>query len=146
LKTLCVDHGDKRIGIAVSDELAMFARPHSILEHVSRESDASSVVTIAQELGCERIVVGMPFDSDGSIGPRARTILRFIESLKAQTRLAVIPWDESHSTQNTIRASILRGEKSRQRRKAMDDQAAAVILQDFLDASNPFQPGDTHES
>jgi putative Holliday junction resolvase len=67
------------------------------------------------------------------MGPRARSVNRFIEELQTQTDLPVIAWDESNSTQHALQASISRGEGKKKRQEAMDDQAAAVILQDYLD-------------
>ena len=141
MKHLGIDHGNKRIGIAISDELGMFARPFMILEHVSRQEDALFISRLAQQHACEAIVVGLPLDSDGQIGPRARSVNRFIEALSTQTNLPVISWDESNSTIKTIQASLLRGEKAKKRREAMDDQAAAMILQDYLDHYQPQQKG-----
>ena len=82
---------------------------------------------------CQVIVVGLPLDADGSVGPRARSVNRFIEELHTLTNLPVIAWDESYSTQDAIRASIARGERKKKRRTDLDDQAAAIILQNFLD-------------
>ena len=144
MKYLGIDHGNKHIGIAISDELGMFARPLKILEHVSRQEDALSVLKIAQENACDTIIVGLPLDSDCGIGPRARTINRFIEALSSLTDLSVVPWDETNSTKKAVQASLLRGEKAKKRREAMDDQAAAVILQDYLDNLLP-QTGVPHE-
>lgn len=141
MKHLGIDHGNKRIGIAISDELGMLARPLMILEHISRQEDALFVSSLAQQHSCEAIVVGLPLDSDGQIGPRARSVNRFIEALSTQTNLPVISWDESNSTIKTIQASLQRGEKAKKRREAIDDQAAAMILQDYLDHSRPLQKG-----
>lgn len=145
MKHLGIDHGNKRIGIAISDELGMLARPFMILEHVSRQEDSLFVSRLAQQHACGAIVVGLPLDSDGQIGPRARSVNRFIEALSTQTNIPVISWDESNSTIKTIHASLLRGEKAKKRREAMDDQAAAMILQDYLDHAQPLQKGATCE-
>ena len=145
MKHLGIDHGNKRIGIAISDELGMFARPFMILEHVSRQEDALFISRLAHQHACGAIVVGLPLDSDGQIGPRARSVNRFIEALSTQTNIPVISWDESNSTIKTIQASLLRGEKAKKRREAMDDQAAAMILQDYLDHAQPLQKGATCE-
>jgi putative Holliday junction resolvase len=91
------------------------------------------------------IIVGLPLDSDGQIGPRARTVNRFIDELSELTIIPVISWDETNSTMKTIHASLLRGEKAKKRREAMDDQAAAVILQDYLDNSKPQPTGEPCE-
>ena len=136
MKFLCVDHGNVRIGVAVSDPTGTLARPFRIVKHTSRNEDALEIAKIAVEEDCQVIVVGLPLDADGSIGIRARSINRFIEELRNHTEASVIAWDESHSTQQAVQASILRGERKKRRQGAIDDQAAAVILQDYLDSHN----------
>lgn len=133
MKYLGIDHGNARIGIAISDLSLTLARPLRIVKHVSRKEDAEIVSQIAAEEGCSAIIVGLPLDADGSIGPRARSVNRFIDELRNQTECEVIAWDESNSTKSATQASILRGESKKQRQIAMDDQAAAIILQDYLD-------------
>lgn len=133
MKFLGIDHGNARIGVAISDPTGILARPFQIIKHTSRAEDARVVLNIAVEEGCQTIVVGLPLDSDGSLGPRARSVNRFIDELQSQADLCVIAWDESHSTQHAMRASISRGEGKKKRQDPMDDQAAAIILQDYLD-------------
>lgn len=133
MKILGIDHGNARIGVAISDPTGTLARPLRIVKHISRSEDAFVITKIAQDEGCEAIVVGLPLDADGSFGPRARSVNRFIDELQCATALKVVAWDESHSTINAMQDSIIRGEGKKKRREAMDDQAAAVILQDYLD-------------
>ena len=133
MKYLGIDHGNSRIGIAISDLSLTLARPLRIVMHVSRLGDAKTIAVIAAEEVCSAIIVGLPLDADGSIGPRARSVSRFIEELRNQTECEVIAWDESNSTKTATENSILRGEGKKQRKLAMDDQAAAIILQDYLD-------------
>ncbi|HHV05788.1 MAG TPA: Holliday junction resolvase RuvX [Anaerolineaceae bacterium] len=132
-KFLGVDHGDKRIGLALSDDTLRFARPLRIIEHVSREDDAKRVIDIAHIEACTDILVGVPYDSDGNVGPRARKVLRFVEMLKSLTTLQVDVWDESGSTMAFKNLSLQMGQSAKQRRKPSDDRVAALILQDYLD-------------
>lgn len=132
-KFLGVDHGDKRIGLALSDETLRFARPLRIIEHISRAEDAKRVIEIAHVESCTNILVGVPYDSDGNEGPRARTVLRFVEMLKSLTTLQVDVWDESGSTMALKNLSVQMGQSAKQRRKPSDDRVAALILQDYLD-------------
>jgi len=134
MKFLGIDHGNARIGVAVSDPAGSLARPLQIVKHTSRAADAQTVARIAIEENCQSIVVGLPLDSDGNMGPRARSVYRFVEELQHQTDLSVIAWDESHSTKQAMQASVDRGEGKKKRKGAMDDQAAAVILQNYLDS------------
>ena len=133
MKTLGIDHGNVRIGVAVSDETGSFARPLTILKHVSRAQDAEETRKLCEKEDCGLIVVGVPYDLDGSIGPRARSVLRFVEQLQSVCAVPVLAWDESFSTKNVIATSIQMNKSRGSRREAMDDKAAAMILQTYLD-------------
>ena len=133
LKILGIDHGNVRIGIAISDESGSLARPFGILTHVSRAEDAKQVAQIALDEDCGMIVVGVPYDSEGMEGHRARSVLRFARALEEVSTIPVRSWDESFSTQNVIATSVRMNKRQRTRRKALDDLAAAEILQSFLD-------------
>jgi putative Holliday junction resolvase len=133
LKILGIDHGNVRIGIAISDETGSFARPLSIITHVSRAKDAEEICKLAEAESCAQIVVGIPYDSDGTEGPRARSVLRFVEQLRSVCKLPVMTWDESFSTQDVIATSLQMKKSRSSRRTAIDDKAAAMILQNYLD-------------
>lgn len=142
MKVLGVDHGNVRIGIAISDEVGILARPLSIITHVSRAKDAEEVCVLAEQNGCEMIVVGMPYDSDGSEGPRARSVGRFIEQLQSVCNSPVVTWDESYSTRQVIETNIQMGKSRSKRRERLDDKAAAVILQSYLDHNSSSTSGE----
>lgn len=125
---LGVDHGDVRIGLALSDESGAVARPLQIVKHVSRETDAETIARIAAEKDAKSIVVGLPTDSEGRVGHQARKVQRWAEALKQATAIPVEFWDESFSSQEAESLSHhKRGEPN-------DAQAAAVMLQNYLDA------------
>ena len=131
---LAVDPGEKRLGLALSDETGAIAFPLRIFEHVSRMLDAALVLQIAGETGAEYIVIGQAIDSDGSLGSQARRAGKFAEAVKSLTNLPVILWDESGSTQ-AARAVRIEMKVSRRKRKGpIDDIAATIILQSYLDA------------
>lgn len=133
MKILGIDHGNVRIGIAISDESGSLARPLTILTHVSRGQDAEQVCRLCEIHGCGLILVGVPYDLDGGEGPRARSVLRFVEQLQSVCSLPVKTWDESFSTKNVISTSVQLNKSRSSRREAMDDKAAAMILQSYLD-------------
>ena len=133
LKILGIDHGNVRIGVAVSDETGSFARPLTILTHVSRAQDAEETCRLCEKEECGMIVVGVPYDLDGGEGPRARSVLRFLEQLQSVCCVPVIPWDEYFSTKYVIATSIQLKKSRSSRREALDDEAAAMILQSYLD-------------
>ena len=132
-KVLAVDPGEVRIGIAISDETGTLARPFSILRHISRSENARKIVELALETSAELIVVGMPLDSQGEVGPKARSTLRLVEALRTISSVEVIPWDESNSSQKAAEIRIQTGIGRKNRANPIDDLAAAVILQDYLD-------------
>lgn len=122
-RVLAIDPGEARIGLAVSDPLHVIARPLKVIKHVSRQSDAEAILLEAAEHEVGTIVVGIALDMQGEVGPQARRALRLVEMLRALTDMPVETWDESGSTQ----AAGKRDERT-------DARAAAVILQEYLDA------------
>ncbi len=135
MKILAVDHGEKRIGLAISDPTGTLARPLAVFEHSARLVDAARVAQTAAEEGAERIVVGQSFDEDGLPNLAGRRAARFAESLRTQTCLPVELWDEAFTTQDVRRARIEMGGSRRQRSGHMDAAAAAFLLQSYLDAN-----------
>src|SRR3990172_11439126 len=100
MRILAVDHGEKRIGLAVSDLTGTIANPLTVIQHVSRTVDAAQVATIAAENEAGLIVIGQSFDEDGQPNLAGRRAARFAGALREQTDLPVELWDESFSTQN----------------------------------------------
>jgi putative Holliday junction resolvase len=131
---MAVDHGEKRIGLAVSDPTGTIAGPLSVINHVSRAVDAAQVASQAAEQSVELIVVGQSFDEEGRPNAAGRSAERFAEALKAQTNLPIVLWDESMSTSDARDFRIAMGVSRKKRAGHMDDAAAAVILQSYLDA------------
>lgn len=133
-RILALDVGDRRIGIAVSDELALYAHPLMTLERISWKRDLEAIQRVVEERGIRRIVVGMPLDMDGGRGQRAGKTEGFMARVRRATGLEVVPWDERLTTVEAERA-LLVGDMSRARRRRVIDQVAAVIiLQSYLDA------------
>lgn len=125
-RILAVDPGDKRIGIAISDPTGLIARPLLVLEHSSRTADAIEIIQIAENHEASTIVVGIPYDADGNTGPQARKSFRLVEAIAETTSIPIHTWDESGSTQAALRRH--------KRDPLLDAHAAAVILQEYLDA------------
>lgn len=133
MKFLCVDPGEVRIGVAISDETGTLARPLAILGHVSRDFDSKAIMQLALQNKADAIVVGQALDSDGQPGPKARSAARLAEALRALEEMPVYLWDESHSSQKADELRIASGVSRKKRSQPIDDLAAAVILQDFLE-------------
>ncbi len=134
MRILAVDHGEKRIGLAISDETATLASPLQIIAHVSRAIDAAQVAEIAAQHGARLILVGQSFDEDGNPSPAGRRAARFAEELRKQTALPVQLWDEAFSTQDARAARIHLGVSRKRRAGHQDALAAAFILQSYLDS------------
>ncbi len=134
MRVLGIDHGEKRIGLAISDPTGTIARPLSVIQHVSRSVDAAQVAALAAENQVELIVVGESFDEEGKPNFAGRRAERFAEALKAQTKLPIVLWDESLSTADARELRIAMGASRQKRGGHLDDAAAAVILQSFLEA------------
>ncbi len=138
MRILAVDPGEKRLGIALSDPTNTIAGPLSIIKHVARPIDAAAIAQLAVENGAGLIVIGQSLDEEGEPTPEGRKAARLAEAVRGQTSLPVVLWDESGSTQSARSASIAMGVSARRRRRQghghLDELAATVILQSYLDA------------
>ena len=137
MRILGIDHGEQRIGVAVSDETGTIARPLTVLKHVSRSVDAAQIASVAGEQNAELIVVGQSFDEEGQPNAAGRSAERFAEALKSQTVLPVLLWDESLSTVDARSMRLEMGVPRKKRGGHLDDAAAAVMLQSYLDSQRP---------
>jgi len=149
---MALDHGSRRIGVALSDELGMLASPLCILQPHAVDR-VSAVVAVAQEHDAVEILVGLPKTLHGEIGPQARRVERFVQTLRNAIDTPVRVWDEGYSTAEA-RARLAENRKpyaGRHRRAQqapmhVDAVAAAVILQEYLDwrrsssSSSPSSP------
>lgn len=137
MRILGVDHGEKQIGLALSDPTATIASPLKVIQHVSRLMDAAQVANLASENGVALIVIGQSFDEEGKPNLAGRRAAKFAEALKQQTPTPVILWDESFSTQDARTARIEMGVSRKKRAGHLDELAAVMILRSYLDANRP---------
>ncbi|CAG1006632.1 partial Putative pre-16S rRNA nuclease, partial [Anaerolineales bacterium] len=133
-RVLSIDHGEKRIGLALSDETATIASPLKVIEHVSRVVDAAQVADLAAQNDVGLIVVGQSFDEDGNPNPAGRRAGRFADELENQTNIPIELWDESFSTQDARVTRIQLGFSRKKRAGHHDALAAVVILQSYLES------------
>lgn len=134
MRILAVDPGDKRLGIAVSDPTATIASPLTVLTHISRQKDAQSIADLAAEQGAELIVVGQPLNINGEIGYQGQKSARLAGALRTVTEIPILLWDEHGSTQAARQSQITIGTPKSKRTGHLDDLAAVVILQSYLDS------------
>lgn len=137
-RVLAVDPGDQRIGLAVSDPSGTIANPLRVIQHVARNVDAALIAQIAGEEGAVRIIVGLPLDDEGRFGPRARKAERLAEAIRQQSKLPIELWDESLSTREAVEARRQMGARRERRSGHLDELAATVLLQSYLDAHSQY--------
>lgn len=132
-RTLGLDVGSKTIGVAVSDEMGWTAQGLSTLTRRGLPADLEALRGLARKWEVDRIVIGLPRNMNGTLGPQAARVLGFAEAVKDALGLPVVMWDERLSTVAANRA-LLEADVSRKKRKAVvDTVAAALILQGYLD-------------
>jgi putative Holliday junction resolvase len=131
-RILGIDLGRARIGVAVSDELGMLAHP---VETIPASTDAvRRIAEIVREKDAERVVVGLPRHMNGSVGTGATEALAFARKLQALLSCEVVTWDERLTTTAANRALRESGRKTRDTRGVVDQVAAQMILQGYLDS------------
>jgi putative Holliday junction resolvase len=138
MRILAVDHGEKNIGLAISDPTATIASPLKVIKHVSRLMDAAQVANLADENEAALIVVGQSYDEEGNPNLAGRRAARFAEALKEQTQIPVVLWDESFSTDDARATRIEMGLSRKKRAGHVDELAAVMILKSYLDANRPM--------
>jgi putative Holliday junction resolvase len=140
MRVLGLDVGDRRIGIAMSDELELTAQGLMVVERQSPAADMAALQRVIAAHAIDRIVVGMPRNMDGSYGPQATKTTQFMQALAQACHLPCLPWDERLTTRQAERTLML-GNQRRQKRKAVRDKIAAqLILQNYLDYQRAAPP------
>jgi putative holliday junction resolvase len=133
-----LDLGTRRVGVALSDSGGTVATPYEVLQRSGDlPLDHRRIAAIVEETGAEVVVVGLPRSLDGTIGPAASAILAEVDELRAALGAEVVTWDERLSTVEAERSLRTLGVKKGRRRRLVDQVAATVILQSWLDAGKP---------
>ncbi len=134
MRILALDHGSRRIGVALSDELKLIAQP---LEYIPAEPLAdfqARLKQLVQERDVELILVGMPRNMDGTYGPAAAKVQEFVNSLKTAVSLPIKTWDERLTSVQANRLLIQGNVRRDKRKEKVDKMAAAILLQSYLDS------------
>ncbi|MBI5801998.1 MAG: Holliday junction resolvase RuvX [Verrucomicrobia bacterium] len=134
MRILALDHGTVRVGVAVSDELGMIARPLEFIPAEPWDGFTARMATLMAELQPEQVIVGMPRNMDGSMGPAAGKVSEFITRLRETVTVPIRTWDERLTTVQAQRMLRQAGHKARDQKGKMDQTAAAIILQSYLDS------------
>jgi len=130
-----LDLGSRRIGVAVCDSGGMLATPYSVIERSGDAvADRAGIAELARELEAEAVVVGLPLSLDGSTGPAAAAALAEADALRQVLDVPVECHDERLSTVSAHRSLAASGVRAKARRRVVDQVAAAVLLQSWLDS------------
>jgi putative holliday junction resolvase len=133
IRALGIDHGDARIGLAMSDDLNMMAHPLSTLQ-VKEGDPIKAIAAVVERERIGNIVLGIPRNMDGTYGPAAEKVRAFAVKLRAAVPCPVHTWDERMSTQAAQRALHEAGRNAKNSRAVIDQVAAVHILQGWLDS------------
>lgn len=135
---LGIDFGRTRIGLAISDELRLLAHPLETIP--ANKNSAKRIAEIVRERRIDKVVVGIPRHMSGEIGAAANEALEFATKLRALLPCEVQTWDERLTTVAANRALRDAGKKTRHTRKFVDQVAAQMILQSYLDRESAGIP------
>ena len=133
MRVLGLDYGEKRIGVAICDELGMTARGIATIVRKYWKRDIEQIAGLVREYDVEKIVVGYPVKLDGTEGIQCEKVNRFIDVLEGGVSMPVVKWNEALSTKEAESLLIEADMNRRKRRRVVDKLAAAIILQDYLD-------------
>ncbi len=134
MRILALDHGTVRVGVAVSDELGMIARPLEFIPAEPWEGFIARLNQLLAELQPEQIIVGMPRNMNGSMGPATEKVRTFVAKLRETITVPIRTWDERLTTVQAQRMLQQAGHKAKEQKGKMDQTAAAIILQSYLDS------------
>lgn len=131
---MAVDPGEKRIGLAISDESGTIANPLYTIPHTSRLVDAAQVAERASANDVKLIIIGQSYDEEGHPNKAGRMAAKFAAALQQQTIIPIKLWDEAFTTQDARSARVLMGVSRKKRTGHLDELAATLILQSYLDS------------
>lgn len=136
MRILSLDFGERRIGVALSDALKMTAQPLSVVERSRLSEDLDAIVQLIASHNVESVVIGLPLTLKGERGPQAQRAMAFGDALKQRISIPVEWVDERFTTAQASRALRQAGQDGRKQKASVDQAAAQLILQAYLDAKS----------
>lgn len=133
---MALDVGNKRIGVALSDELQILAQPLYTIHRKGIERDIEEIVKIINDNNVEEVIVGLPKNMDGTTGFQGEKTIKFAEVLRQSTDRPLIMWDERMTTISARRIMIENDVKQKDKKNLVDTIAAVVILETYLSRKN----------
>jgi len=134
MRTLGLDIGDRKIGVAISDPDEILASPFTTIYRDDNENAINAILEVVREHNIQKIVVGLPYSMDGTIGTQANKVITFIEELSGRTILEIKTQDERLSTRAGRRLLAEAGTRGKKAKQKCDAAAAAFVLQGYLDS------------
>ncbi len=131
-RILAIDHGTKRFGFALSDELGWTAQPLETFQRRNPDADLRHVQRLVEEHDVGQVLIGMPFRLDGEAGPAAKLVSEFVRQLESVLSVPVVAWDERMTTRSAEDVLIAADVSRRKRKGIVDRVAAAILLQSYL--------------
>ena len=138
-RILCIDYGTKRIGLALSDPFQMLASTYSTITNSGTDSVANSINDITEKESVKALVVGMPYNMDGTQSDRTKQVKDFVIILREKIPHPLMEWDERWSSVSAEKMMIEMGQSPSRNRHKVDQVAAAIVLQNFLDRLDRFK-------
>ncbi|WP_160034450.1 Holliday junction resolvase RuvX [Paenibacillus sp. An7] len=136
MKILGLDYGDRRIGVALSDAFGWTAQGLEVIERRREGDEIVRITELVKMNEVSEIVVGLPKNMNGTVGPRGEICIEFAETLRETLDLPVHLWDERLSTVSAERTLVDADVSRKKRKKVVDKMAASLILQNYLDAKS----------
>lgn len=134
-KIMGLDYGDVRIGIAFSDLMGVIASAYETYKRVSEEKDLEHICNLIAEYDVKKVVIGLPYNMDGTEGIRAEVTKEFANKLAERAKVEIIYQDERLSSVSAEEALIEAGVRREKRKNLIDKVAASIILQCYLDSA-----------
>ncbi len=135
MRILGIDYGSQRVGVAISDETGRIATPLTTVDRKTGANPVTRTCELATEHGAVRIVVGLPLRLDGTEGDASRRVRTFGAAVEKRAGIPVVFWDERLTSTMANRALDETGRRGQARRKVIDQVAATLILQSYLEAT-----------
>jgi putative holliday junction resolvase len=139
-RILSLDHGTKRIGVALSDELGWTAQPLETYQRRTLEADVQHIDRLVREHDVGEVLIGLPLRLNGEIGPAAQAVQAFVKRLEEVLTVPVITWDERMTTKSAEELLIAADVSRKKRKGAVDRIAAAILLQSYLESRSAPAP------
>lgn len=134
-RTMGLDVGDKTIGVAISDLLGLTAQGITTIKRKSKKEDYGVLKELIDEYNIDKVIVGLPKNMNGSIGPQGEKTIKFAEKLKNKFDIEIIYQDERLTTKAAEKMLIQGDVRRNKRKKVIDKVAATFILQTYLDSN-----------